>query len=167
MLSWSQQTVDVAVLIHEVCEVWVKGSRCGILCGSVGSESILVRVLADWDVVFDVLENQFLKLLHQDGVRAIWHRPFRYKNDDGSIGAGANSLLWECDVKNVVITSASWSAHVFSTNIISILSGPTASCVFILSRSLLTSAVVTDSNWSSGGRVDFTAESLLRRSKWA
>lgn len=32
----------------------------GILCGSVGSESTLVRVQSGSDVVFDVVENQFL-----------------------------------------------------------------------------------------------------------
>ena len=44
-----------------VCEDWVEGSGYGIFCGCVGSESILVRVQARQDVVFDVLENQFLK----------------------------------------------------------------------------------------------------------
>ena len=38
----------------------MKGSGYCILCGSVGSESILTRVQAGRDVVFDVLENQFL-----------------------------------------------------------------------------------------------------------
>ncbi len=45
----------------------VEDSRDGILCGSVGSEYKLVRVQASWDVVFDVLKNQFLKALHQNG----------------------------------------------------------------------------------------------------
>ncbi len=45
----------------------MEGSGDGVLCGSVGSEYKLVRVQAGWDVVFDVLENQFLKALHQNG----------------------------------------------------------------------------------------------------
>ncbi len=44
----------------------MEGSGDVILCGSVGSECKLVRVQAGWDVVFDVLENQFLKALHQN-----------------------------------------------------------------------------------------------------
>ena len=39
----------------------MKGSGYCILCGSVGSESILMRIQAGRDVVFDVLENQFLR----------------------------------------------------------------------------------------------------------
>ncbi len=39
----------------------------GILCGSAGFECKLVWVPAGWDVVFDVLENQFFKALHQNG----------------------------------------------------------------------------------------------------
>ncbi len=44
----------------------MEGSGDGILCGSVGSECKLMRVQAGWDFVFDVLENQFLKALHQN-----------------------------------------------------------------------------------------------------
>ena len=53
--------------VFQVCEDWVGISESGILCGSVGSESILVRVQAVRDVVSDVLESQFLEALHQDG----------------------------------------------------------------------------------------------------
>ncbi len=45
----------------------MEGCGYNILCGSLGSECKLVRVQADWDVVFDVLKNQFLKALHQNG----------------------------------------------------------------------------------------------------
>ncbi len=45
----------------------MEGSEDGILCGSVGSASQLVRAKTDWDVVFDVLDNQFLKALHRNG----------------------------------------------------------------------------------------------------
>ncbi len=45
----------------------MEGTGYGTLCGSVGSECKLVRVMAGLDVVFDVLENQFLKALHQNG----------------------------------------------------------------------------------------------------
>ena len=45
----------------------MEGSGYGILIGSVCSDSILVRVQAGRDVISDVLENQFLKALHQDG----------------------------------------------------------------------------------------------------
>lgn len=55
------------MLLSSVCKYWVEGSGDGILCGSVGSKSKLVRVQAGWDVVLDVLENQFLKALHQNG----------------------------------------------------------------------------------------------------
>lgn len=44
----------------------MKGSRCGSLCGAVGSEGILVSVQAGKDVIFDVLENLFLKTLPRD-----------------------------------------------------------------------------------------------------
>lgn len=44
-------------------------------------------------------------------------------------------------------------------------SGPAALFMLTLSRILLTSAVDTDSGRSSGGGVDFTADSLLRISK--
>ncbi len=35
--------------------------------GPVGSECTLVRVQAGWDVVIDVVKNQFLKTLNQNG----------------------------------------------------------------------------------------------------
>lgn len=63
-------------------------SRDGVLCGTVGSVSKLVRVQAGWNVVFDVLENKLLKALHQYGGEC--HRPivqtrhcrlFRYRHD--------------------------------------------------------------------------------------
>ena len=38
----------------------MEGSRYSVLYGSVGSERILSRVQAGRDVVFDVLESQFL-----------------------------------------------------------------------------------------------------------
>ena len=44
-----------------MCKDWVRGSGYGILCGLVGSESILVSVQGDRNDVFDVLENQFLE----------------------------------------------------------------------------------------------------------
>ena len=56
-----------AVHILRVSEDRVEGSRCGRLCGSVVSESIMVRVQAGRDVIFDVLENKLLKAIHQDG----------------------------------------------------------------------------------------------------
>ena len=52
-------------LILKVCEDW-EGSGWGIPRGPVGSESILVRVQADREVVFDLLRNQFFKALHKD-----------------------------------------------------------------------------------------------------
>lgn len=48
------------------------GSRYDILCGSVCSESVLLRVQARREVDFDFLENQFLKALHQDGGQSHW-----------------------------------------------------------------------------------------------
>ena len=42
----------------------MQGSRYGILCGSVVSESILVRVQSARVLSFDVME--FLTALHQD-----------------------------------------------------------------------------------------------------
>ncbi len=60
--------------------------------------------------------------------------------------------------------STSRLAHVLSTPP-GTLSGPTALLTFTLSRVFLTSAVETDSGWSSGDRVDLAADSLLRRSK--
>lgn len=47
----------IAILILHVCEHWVEGSRYDNLCGSVGSESLLVRVQAGRDVISDELEN--------------------------------------------------------------------------------------------------------------
>ena len=44
----------------------VKGGGHGVLCESVGFESILVRVQAGRDVILDMMENQFLKGPHQD-----------------------------------------------------------------------------------------------------
>lgn len=44
----------------------VKGGGYGVLCESVGSESILVVVQAGRDVILDMMENQFLKGPHQD-----------------------------------------------------------------------------------------------------
>lgn len=43
------------------------GRRYGILYVYAGTESMLVRDQAGREVVFDVLKNQFLKALHQDG----------------------------------------------------------------------------------------------------
>lgn len=45
----------------------MQGSANGILCRSVRSECKLVSVKAGLEVVLDVLENQFLKVLHHDG----------------------------------------------------------------------------------------------------
>lgn len=42
----------------------MEGSGYGVLSGPVGSECILERVQAVWEVVFDVLENEYLKALH-------------------------------------------------------------------------------------------------------
>ena len=53
----------VAIVIFEVCEDWVKGSRYGILCGS---ESMM-RVRAGRDVVLCGLKNRFLKALPREG----------------------------------------------------------------------------------------------------
>ena len=61
----------------------------GMRCGSLGSEGILLRVQAGRNVVFEVLENQFLKALHQDGVeshkaavvKTKHSRISRYRND--------------------------------------------------------------------------------------
>ena len=62
---------------------------------SVGSESILLMVKAGRDVVFDVLQNQFPKALHQDGGNS--HRVViirtSNRNDVGCLEAGENSLL--------------------------------------------------------------------------
>ena len=40
------------------------------LCGSVSYASMLVRVQTGKHVIFDVLVNQFLKAIHQDGVES-------------------------------------------------------------------------------------------------
>ena len=45
----------------------MKGIGYRTFYGSFGSESILVRVQAGRDVVSDVLEDKFLKQLHQNG----------------------------------------------------------------------------------------------------
>ncbi len=107
----NKQHSDVGVVIFKVCEDWVEGSGDDILCGLVCSECKLLRVQAGWDVVFDVLENQFLKALHQNGGEChrvvvdswlIWHcRLFMYRNDGGCLEVGGNTLLWQWDVKNV------------------------------------------------------------------
>ena len=44
----------------------MEGSGYGIISGSVGSECMLVRVQASKDVLFSVLEDQFLKTLQRD-----------------------------------------------------------------------------------------------------
>ncbi len=63
-----------------------------------------------------------------------------------------------------VVTSTRWLAQVLSTQP-GMLSG--ALLIFTLSRFFLANTVATDSGWSSGGRVDWTTDSLLRRSKQA
>ncbi len=65
----NKQLSDVGVVIFSVCELWVEGSGDGVLWGSVGLESKLMRVQTGWYVVFDVLKNQFLKVIHQGGSR--------------------------------------------------------------------------------------------------
>ncbi len=65
--SWTEinkDHCDVMVVIFKVCEDWVEG-RAGVC--SVCSECKLMKVQAGWDVVLDVLKNQFLKALHQNG----------------------------------------------------------------------------------------------------
>ena len=47
----------------------MKGSGYRVLYGSFGSDSILVRVQAGRDVVSDVLDDKFLKQLHQNGAK--------------------------------------------------------------------------------------------------
>ncbi len=72
-----------------------------------------------------------------------------------------------CDsemLKMSVMSSTSWLTLVLSTRP-GMLSGPAALLMFTLSRVFLTSAVDTDSSRSSGGGVDLTADSFLRRSK--
>lgn len=49
----------------------MEGSGDDIRCAS-GFLCKLVRVQAGWHVVFDVLEKQFLKALHQDGAECHW-----------------------------------------------------------------------------------------------
>lgn len=49
-----------------MCEDLVLGSGDGFLCGSVGSDCKLVTVQTGWYLVFYVLENHFLKRLHQN-----------------------------------------------------------------------------------------------------
>ncbi len=79
----------------------MESSGAGILCGSAGSECKLVRVQTGRDVVLNVLENQFLKALHQDGgechravVILIRHcRLFRHRDDGGCLEAGGNTLM--------------------------------------------------------------------------
>ena len=44
----------------------MEGSGYGILCGNLGFECIPLGVKACRDVVFDVLEDQFLKSLNQN-----------------------------------------------------------------------------------------------------
>ena len=91
----------MTVFILQVCEYLVKSSRYGFFCGSVGSESRLVRIQAGRHVVIDVVENQLLKALHQDGVgshrvvviKTRHSRLFRYRNYDGCCETGVNSLL--------------------------------------------------------------------------
>lgn len=74
--------------------------------------------------------------------------------------AGGNSLLWKWTLKSSITTSASWLAHFFSTGLYRDVVRPS-------SLTHIHSALNTNSGWSTGGRVDITAESLLRRSKWA
>lgn len=62
----------------------MEGSGYGILLGSVGSECRPLRVQAGWDVLFDVLERQFLKALHKN--RSECHR--------GLVVALASSLFF-------------------------------------------------------------------------
>ena len=52
----------MTVFILQVCEYLVKSSRYGILCGSVGSESGLVKIQAGRHVVIDVLENKLIRM---------------------------------------------------------------------------------------------------------
>ena len=80
----------------------MEGSRYG-LCGTFGSESILVRVQTGRDDVSDVLENQFLKLLYQDGpesytagvIKPRHSSPFRNRDNDGCLEARESSPLLE------------------------------------------------------------------------
>ncbi len=60
-----KQHCDEAVLILQLWEDWVEVSGYGVLCGSVASENILMRIQIGKDVVFDVLQNQILKTFHQ------------------------------------------------------------------------------------------------------
>lgn len=53
------------------------GSEYDILYGAVGCDRKLARVQAGWHVVFDVPENQLLRVLHQNG----WES-FRLDNGD-------------------------------------------------------------------------------------
>ena len=50
-ISVNKQHSDVTVLILQVREDWAKGSGYSIRCGSVGSESILVRIQAGRNVI--------------------------------------------------------------------------------------------------------------------
>ena len=69
-------------------------------CGSVGSESRLVRVQAGRDVVFDVRENQFLNTLHKNGgkshravvIKTRQSRLLRYRDNDGCLVVEGISL---------------------------------------------------------------------------
>ncbi len=91
---------DVAVLILQVCEDSVEGSAYCILYGTVASKSTLMRLQVGRDVVFNVLENQFLKALHQywserhkGSSHLEWTlQPFWYRDDGGCYG---DSLLRE------------------------------------------------------------------------
>lgn len=79
-----------------------------------------------------------------------------------TIAKQVGAVSCESDVlKMSVITSASRLACVLSIQPAK-LSG-SALLIFTPSRLFLTSAADTYSGWSSGGRVDFTADSLLRR----
>lgn len=68
----------------------MEGSRYGVVCGSVGSEWILLRVQVGRDVFFLRALNQFLKalLLEPQSGSHVDSRLCRYRDDDGCLEAG-------------------------------------------------------------------------------
>ena len=51
----NKQYYNITVIIFKVWEDWVEGSRYSILCRSIGSESILVKVQAGRNDIFDLM----------------------------------------------------------------------------------------------------------------
>ncbi len=112
---------------------------------------MLCRVFLSWGVH----NPAFFIFFYQD--RDVWYQ-WQVVSRQVEISSCDSDLL-----NMSIITSPSWLARAFRTWP-GMMSSPAALLVFIFSRIPSTSVEDTDSGWSRG-RLDFTADYLLRRSK--